>query len=86
MPQAIKEELLQTLNRLSLEKRLAVLHFARRIEHQAPEQVAASAGVSAGEAERAMADFFAAAGCGHSGDAKSSLRIDDVLYGRQGAP
>jgi len=86
MSQAIKEELIQTLDRLSLEKRLAVLHFARRIEHQAPEQVAASAGVSAEEAERAMADFLAAAGCGHSGDAKSSLRIDDVLYGRQGTP
>ena len=86
MSQAIKEELIQTLDRLSLEKLLAVLHFARRIEQQAPEQVAASAGVSAAEAERAMADFLAAAGCGHSGDAKSSLRIDEILYGRQGTP
>ena len=38
------------------------------------------------EAERAMADFLAAAGCGHSSDAQSSLRIDEVLYGRQGTP
>ena len=81
MSQSIKEELIETLDRLSLDKLLAVLHFARRIEHQAPAQVAAAT-----EAERAMADFLAAAGCGHSGDAKSSLRIDDVLYGRQGTP
>jgi len=86
MPQSIKEELIQTLDRLPLEKLLAVLHFARRIEQQATAQVAASAGVSAAEAERAMADFLAAAGCGHSGDAQSSLRIDEVLYGRQGTP
>ena len=63
------------------------IYFARRIEHQATEQVAASAeGVSAEEEERAMADFLAAAGCGHSGDAKSSLRIDEVLYSRQRTP
>ena len=86
MSQSIKEELVQTLDRLSLEKLLAVLHFAQSIEHQAPEQVAASAGVSTAEAERAMADFLAAAGCGHSGDARSSLCIDEVLYGRQGTP
>ena len=86
MPQSIKEELIETLDRLSLDKLLAVLHFARSIEHQAQAQAAASTGVSAAEAERAMADFLAAAGCGHSGDAKSSLRIDDVLYGRQGTP
>ena len=86
MSQAIKEELIQTLDRLSLEKLLTVLHFARRLEQQATAQVAASAGVSAAEAERAMADFLAAAGCGHSGDAQSSLRIDEVLYGRQGTP
>ena len=86
MSQSIKEELIQTLERLSLEHLLAVLHFARSIEPQAAEQVATSAGVSAKEAERAMADFLAAAGCGHSGDAQSSLRIDEVLYGRQGMP
>jgi len=86
MSQAVKEELIQTLDRLSLEKLLAVLHFARRIEQQAPEQVVASVDVSAEEAARAMADFLAAAGCGHSGDAKSSWRIDEVLYGRQGTP
>jgi hypothetical protein len=86
MSQSIKEELIQTLDRLSLDKLLAVLHFAQSIAPQAPQQVAASAGVSAEEAERAMADFLAAAGCGHSGDAQSSLRIDDVLYGRQGMP
>ena len=86
MSQSIKEELVQTLDRLSLEKLLAVLHFARSIEQQAPAQVAASVGVSAAEAERAMADFLAAAGCGHSGDAQSSRRIDKVLYGRKGTP
>ncbi len=86
MSQSIKEELVQTLDRLSLDKMLAVLHFARSIEHQAPEQMTASADVSAAEAERAIADFFAAVGCGHSGDAQSSLRIDDVLSGRQGTP
>jgi hypothetical protein len=86
MSQAIKEELVQTLDRLSSDKLLAVLHFARSIEHQAPEQMTASADVSAAEAEQAIADFLAAAGCGHSGDAQSSLRIDDVLYGRQGTP
>ena len=83
MSQSIKGELVQTLDRLPLEKLLVVLNFARSIEQQTPEQVAASAGVSATEAERAMTDFLAAAGCGHSGDAKSSLRIDEVLYGRQ---
>ena len=86
MSQSIKEELIQTLDRLPLEKLLVILHFARSIEHQATAQVAASAGVSAAEAERAMADFLAAAGCGHSGDAQSSLRIDDVLYGHRGTP
>ena len=87
MSQSIKEELIQTLDRLSLEHLLAVLHFARSIEPQAAEQVATSADVSsAEEAERAMADFLAAAGCGHSSDAQSSLRIDEVLYGRQGTP
>jgi hypothetical protein len=86
MPQSIKEELIQTLERLSLEKLLAVLYFARSIEQSATEQVTTSAGVSAEEAERAMADFLAAAGCGHSGDADSSLHIDEVLYGRQGTP
>ena len=86
MSQSIKEELIQTLDRLSLEKLLAVLHFARRIEHQATAQVAVSTGVSAEAAERAMADFLAAAGCGHSGDARSSLRIDEVLYGHPGTP
>jgi len=86
MSQSIKEELIQTLDRLSPEKLLVVLHFTRRIEQPATEQVVASAGVSTEEAERAMADFLGAAGCGHSGDAKSSLRIDEVLYGRQGTP
>ena len=86
MSQSLKDELAQTLDRLPLEKLLVVLNFARSIEQQTPEQVAASAGVSTAEAERAMADFLAAAGCGHSGDAKSSLRIDDILYGRQGTP
>ena len=80
MSQSIKEELIQTLDRLSLDNLLVVLHFVRSIEQQA------SAGVSDEEAERALADFIAAAGCGHSGDAQSSLRIDEVLYGRPGTP
>jgi hypothetical protein len=86
MSQSIKEELVQTLDRLSLDNLLVVLHFVRRIEQQATAQGAASAGVSDEEVERAMADFLAAAGCGHSGDAQSSLHIDEVLYGRQGTP
>ena len=86
MSQSIKEELIQTLDRLSLEKLLTVLHFARSIEQQAPAQAAASTGVSGEEAERAIANFIAAAGCGHSGDTQSSLRIDEVLYGRPGTP
>jgi hypothetical protein len=86
MSQSIKEELIQTLDRLSRDNLLVVLHFVRGIEHQATAQVGASAGVSDEEAERAIADFIAAAGCGHSGDAQSSLRIDEVLYGRPGTP
>jgi hypothetical protein len=86
MSQSIKEELVQTLDRLSQEKLLAVLYFVRSIESQAAAQVAASADVSDAEAERAIADFLAEAGCGQSGDAQSSLRIDEVLYGRQGTP
>ena len=86
MSQSIKEELIQTLDRLSLDKLPAVLHFARSIEQQATEQGMASAGISTAEATHAMADFLAAAGCGQSGDVKSSQRIDDVLYGRQGTP
>jgi thiamine monophosphate kinase len=86
MSQSIQEELVQTLDRLSQDKLLAVLYFVRSIEPQAAAQMAASADVSDAEAERAIADFLAAAGCGHSGDAQSSLRIDEVLYGRQGTP
>jgi hypothetical protein len=86
MSQSIKEELVQTLDRLSQEKLLAVLYFVRSIESQAAAQVAASADVSDAEAERAIADFLAEAGCGHSGDAQSSLRIDEVFYGHQGTP
>jgi hypothetical protein len=86
MSQSIKEELVQTLDRLSQDKLLAVLYFVRTIEPQAAAQMAASADVSNAEAERAIADFLAAAGCGHSGEAQSSLRIDEVLYGRQGTP
>ena len=86
MSQSIKEELVQTLNRLSLDNLLVVLHFVRGIEQQATAQVAASADVSDEEAERAIADFIAAAGCGHSGDTQSSVRIDEVLYGRPGTP
>jgi hypothetical protein len=86
MSQSIKEELVQTLDRLSQDKLLAVLYFVRSIEPQAAAQVAASADASDAEAEQALADFLAEAGCGHSGDAQSSLRIDDVLYGRQGTP
>jgi len=86
MSQSIKEELIQTLDRLSLDNLLVVLHFVLSIEQQVTAQLAASAGVSDEEAESAIADFIAAAGCGHSGDAPSSLRIDEVLYGRQGTP
>jgi hypothetical protein len=86
MSQSIKDELIQTLERLSLDKLLTVLHFARSIEQQTTEQVAASAEGSAVDAERALADFLAAAGYGGSGDAKSSQHIDEVLYGRQGIP
>jgi hypothetical protein len=86
MSQSIKEELVQTLDRLSPDSLLAVLHFVRGIEPQAPAQLAASAGVGDEEAARAIADFIAAAGCGHSGDAQSSVRIDAVLYGRPGTP
>jgi hypothetical protein len=86
MSQSIKEELVQTLDRLSLDNLLVVLHFVQGIEQQATAQVAASADVSDEEAERAIADFIAAAGCGHSGDTQSSVRIDEVLYGRQETP
>jgi len=86
MSQSIKEELIQILDRLSLDNLLVVLRFVWSIEQQATAQVAASAGVSDEEVERAMADFLAAAGCGHSGDTQSSLRIDEVLYGRPGTP
>jgi hypothetical protein len=86
MSQSIKEELIQTLDRLSLDNLLVVLHFVQSIEQQATAQVGASAGVSDEEAERAIADFIASAGCGHSGDAQSSLRVDEVLYGRPGTP
>jgi hypothetical protein len=83
MHQSLKEELVQTLDRLSLEQLLAVLRFAQHIAQQATEQAIASVEVNDKEAERATADFFAAAGCGHSGDPKSSLHVDAVLYGRQ---
>jgi hypothetical protein len=86
MSQSIKEELIQTLDRLSLDNLLVVLHFVRRIDQQGTAQLATSAGVSDEEAERAIANFIAAAGCGHSGDAQSSLHIDEVLYGRPGTP
>lgn len=82
MHQSIKEELIQTLDRLSLEKLLAVLRFVQRIERQATEQAAASAELSNEEVEQATEDFVAAAGCGQSGDPNSSLRVDNVLYGR----
>ena len=84
MSQSIKEELVQALDRLSRDKLLAVLYFVRSMEPQAAAQMAASADISDAEAERAIADFLAEAGCGHSGDAQSSLHIDEVLYGRQG--
>ena len=82
MHQSIKEELVQTLDRLSPEKLLVVLRFARSIEQQTTEQAVTSAGCSNAEVERALADFVAAAGCGQSGDSQSSLRVDAVLYSR----
>jgi hypothetical protein len=82
MHQSVKEELVQTLDRLSPEKLLVVLRFARSIEQQTTEQTVASAGYSDAEVARALADFVAAAGCGQSGDPQSSLRVDSVLYSR----
>jgi len=82
MHQSMKEELVQTLDRLSPEKLLVVLRFARSIEQQTTEQAVASAGCNDAEVERALADFVAAAGCGQSGDPQSSLRVDAVLYSR----
>lgn len=84
MSQSIKEELAQTLDRLSSEKLLAVLHFVRSVEQA--DQAAIPEGVGGDAAERAVADFVAAAGCGQSGDPNSSLRVDEILYGRQGTP
>ena len=82
MHQSMKEELVQTLERLSPKKLLMVLRFARRIEQQTTEQAVDSAGRSDADVERALADFVAAAGCGQSGDPQSSLRVDAVLYSR----
>jgi hypothetical protein len=83
MQQSIKDELVHTLDRLPLEQLLAVLHFARGLEQRLPEQAGTSAEGHDEKAAAAMADFFAAAGCGHSGDPNSALHIDVVLYGRQ---
>ena len=77
MDQSVKEELVQTLERLSPEKLRAVLRFAHNIEQQAAAQGTDAIGSSDAEAERSLADFMAAAGCGHSGDPTSALRVDD---------
>jgi hypothetical protein len=82
MHQSVKEELVQTLDRLSPEKLLVVLHFARSIEQQTTEQPVASERYNDAEVARALADFVAAAGCGQSGDPQSSRRVDAVLYNR----
>ena len=86
MYQAIKEELVHTLDRLSLEKLCALLRFARSLERQAAEQATDAAGGSDGEAERALTDFIIAAGCGQSGDPNSALRVDEVLYSHPNTP
>jgi hypothetical protein len=86
MQQSIKEELVQTLDRLSLEKLLEVLRFVRSIEQRTIEQAIAFAEGNDAKAARAMADFLAAAGCGHSGDPESALHVDAGLYGRQETP
>ncbi|MBC7990057.1 MAG: hypothetical protein H7Y19_10815, partial [Luteimonas sp.] len=62
----MKEELVQTLARLPLEKLYDVLRFARSIEGQAVAPTIDATEVSEEEAERALADFVAAAGCGQS--------------------
>jgi len=80
MSQSIKEQLVETLDRLSPEKLSAVLHFVRSIEPEGTDQ--ATDGLDGEKAEQAVADFIAAAGCGQSGDPNSSLRIDEILYGR----
>jgi len=80
MNQAVKEELVQTLERLSAEQLRAVLRFACSIERQGDVQGVGTAEVSDAEAERAVENFVAAAGCGRSGDPNSALRVDDVLY------
>jgi hypothetical protein len=81
MDQSVKEELIEALDRLSPEKLLAVLRFTRRIEQETPDRATTSEKVGDKEAERAIADFVAAAGCGKSGDPDSSLRVDELLYG-----
>jgi hypothetical protein len=86
MSQSIKEELAQTLDRLPAEQLLAVLRFARSLDQQAAEQAVTSKEFGNEEGENAIADFIAAAGCGQSGDPNSSLRVDEILYGRQGTP
>jgi hypothetical protein len=82
MHQSVKEELVQTLDRLSPEKLLVVLRFARSIEPQMTEQPVASEGYNDSYVACALAEFVAAAGCGQSGDPQSALRVDAVLYNR----
>lgn len=82
MDQSVKDELIRALDRLSPEKLLAVLRFTRRIEQEASDRTTTLERVGDKEAERAIADFVAAAGCGQSGDPDSSLRVDELLYGR----
>jgi hypothetical protein len=86
MDQSIKEELVQTLARLPLEKLHAVLCFARSIEGHAAVPTTDATEISDVEAERALADFVAAAGCGQSGDPNSALRVDEVLYSHPKMP
>jgi hypothetical protein len=82
MHQSVKEELVQTLDRLLPEKLLVVLRFARSIEPQTTGQPVALEGYNDAEVACALADFIAAAGCSQSGDPRSALCGDAVLYSR----
>ena len=82
MEQSVQEELGQTLARLSLEKLYDVLRFAHELEEHMVAPPGEAREVREEEAAQALADFVAAAGCGHSGDQQSALRVDDILYNR----
>lgn len=86
MNQAVKEELVQTLERLSAEQLRAVLRFACSIEREGAVPGTDVTEGNDADAERALENFVAAAGCGQSGDPNSALRVDDVLYSHSKKP